>query len=254
MAEKTSSSTSATSNPISPLNPMLEAWRAAFGDIDDLNWETLANDLLPQLPPEFVQEVVKSADVSTFPPGPIVTKELAAEAPKTPQKKRAPKRKVTFSQSVIAPPLSRTRTISHAPPTPPPTFAPSSFSTPIPAPPAPASKAKKRSCLKKPDCPTLSAPCVSRLSTSPPTFPPALSVSESLVYLLDSYDTLVSPLIPPPANPSPACQILHRALYRKQFTISAQALLQSHKEPIISLDQLIPIFHAACGKCNVTLA
>ena len=241
--------TCASTSTTTTNNLLTDAWDKAFGDLTDDEIENIATDLLAQLPP--------------------AAGEAKAKAKAKRRKRVRSNDKKKRSRTIASQPIP-TLVTTHA--LPPPNFAVPRPITrkpkqrkldfpQLPPPPAPTTSLLPAAPLPLPPLPT-SAPPFSFESVTSLTpeliatlpiesFPP-LSVDEALDYVLDSFDSLLAPLIPPPSVLTPACMPLRRALYRRQFSTEAVKLIH-HNQPITSLDSLIPIIQASCAKCNILL-
>lgn len=78
-------------------------------------------------------------------------------------------------------------------------------------------------------------------------------ISDPLSFILESFDTLISPQIQNVPNASSASLALRRSLYRKHFATEASKELASLTEPIRSIEQLIPVIISSSGKCGLVL-
>ena len=219
------------------LTPPLEESNAALEDIDERNWDDVANDELPQLPPPLHPlEVIKEAGV-----------EPVAETPKTP-KKRGPRRNVALPTIVATPNTRSHRRTSH----------------PCSPPPTPRKPISAHSDALISHTTSLTS-CQRYIDFSNPSPPSAListshavsssfSIEDLHSYVLDVFDSIISPLIPPPPEPTPSSHAIRRTLFRKQFSNETLKLIHNPIKPITSLDDLIPLIQMACTHSNLFLA
>jgi len=213
------------------MNPVLEAWKAAFGDISDLNWDTTANEqasLVPVAAAATTKTKSRSKKPSALESSALATFPSSQAASSLPINVRP----VT---SVIAPHIAGT-------------VFDSERMQPI----------RKRAPRKKPAAESTLTTSTAFTSPSanlpvPASFSSSLSDDDALSFILDSFDSMIAPHIQNPPGSSPADIALRRHLYRKQFNLESFKLLHSLHEPIISVEQLIPLIHSACAKCNIVL-
>ena len=249
-----------TSGSATTTNPFELASIQAFGDLTDAEWAEIGNAILPQLPPLVDEQLVpqppppsKRKRVRSTTSHPVRTTGLqsgvhvaAAPIARKRSRPKAPSK---------APPRSHSRTHAVVHPHPPSTPA---RAHPLPhseLPPPIPRKPKTHSSKRKLDCAPPSFPISSDALILPSsTLTSSFSVDDALSYILDAYDSIISPLIPPPANPTPACHALRRALYRKLFSTESLKLIHLLGHPITSLDELIPIIQTACAKSNLLFA
>jgi hypothetical protein len=78
-------------------------------------------------------------------------------------------------------------------------------------------------------------------------------ISDPLSFILDSFDTMILPLIQNTPNASSGSLALRRSLYRKHFATEASKELASQTQPIRSIEELIPIIISSSGKCGLVL-
>ena len=233
----------ATSNNFM-LTPPLEESNAALEDIDERNWDDVANDELPQLPPPLHPlEVIKEAGVEPF-----------AETPKTP-KKRGPRKKAA-TPTIVATPNTRShaRTSQHCNPPPTPRKPKSAPTDALFSHPKLLTSSQRHIDLSYPSPALSSSQRHIDFSSPSPTPSSSFSVEELHSYVLDAFDSIISPLIPPPPEPTPSSHVVRRTLFRKQFSNEALTLIHHPSKPITSLDDLIPIIQIACARSNLFLA
>ena len=227
------------------INPTVELSHTALDDIDEpalddigeMNWSVLVNELLPQPPAALPPlQVVEEAAVEPF-----------AETLKTP-KNRDPRRKFATPTTFATPNTrshARTSLYVKPPPTPrKPKSAPSdaliSHSTPL-------ASSQHHIDFSSPAPPEAPISLSASLSSS-------VSVEDLHSYVLDAFDSIISPLIPPPPEPTPSSHVIRRTLFRKQFSNETLTLIHHPSKPITSLDDLIPIIQIACASANLFLS
>ena len=218
-----------------PKDIIAQAWTAAFGDISDLNWDTMAREAPAAAAASHTG--VRAVTSVIAPPLSASVIDSVTRPKRTNRSKRA-----TTSCS-LAPTSSSLAPTSSS-------LAPASCSlAPASSLLAPASQfLAPTSSLLAPSsfiAPPLTSSCV--ISTLP-------AIQDPLAYLLETFDSLIAPQLPNPADSTASSCALRRCMYRKQFSIEASRILQSHKDPITSVEQLIPLVHATCAKCNILLA
>ena len=89
--------------------------------------------------------------------------------------------------------------------------------------------------------------------TSSTHAPDSFTLDQSLSYVLESFDSLIGPQLPAPPNSTASSMALRRCLYRKQFNLEAFKHLTSLKDPITSVEQLVPVINSSCVKCGIVL-
>jgi len=254
--EETTTSGSATTTNLFDL-----ACKQAFGDLTDEEWSEIGNSILPQIPPLVDEQLpapppppTKRKRARSTTSHPVRTSGLqsgvhVAAAPIA--RKRPRPRPKSHSKASRSHSRSHAIANSHPPSTP-------ACTRPLPHPELPPPlphKSQAHSTKRKLDCPPRSLPISSDALILPSSsLPSSFSVDDALSYILDAYDSTISPLIPPPANPSPACHALRRALYRKLFSTESLKLIHHLGHPITSLDEFIPLIQAACAKSNLLFA
>ena len=214
------------------LTPPLEESNAALDDIDERNWDALASELMLQPP-------------ASLPPSQLfkqVVVEPFAETPKTP-KKRGPRRKVAPHTTVATP---NTRSHAHTP-------------LPFQPPPTPRkpNSAPSHALISHSATHASSQRHIAFSNTATPDVlisPSSFSIEDLNSYVLDVFDSIISPLIPPPPEPTPSSHVIRRTLFRKQFSNETLTLIHHPSKPITSLDDLIPIIQIACASANLFLS
>ena len=77
--------------------------------------------------------------------------------------------------------------------------------------------------------------------------------NDALMFILDSYDTLISPNITHPTNTNISLITIRRNIYRKQFHAEAVRLLHALISLTPSVDDLVQVIHHACASCGLML-
>ena len=209
-----------------------EAWKAMCGDISDLNWESILNEI-----PSNQTLVTPQKDFS-FQSAPTMS-----SAPTSTTSTSQKSTKVRKCGNVIAPHICGTvldternqQLKAKKPPRKKPTPKPE-VALPPPPPPSPSR------CTP-----------ASSASGSIVTFPD-YNPDHSLAFILDSFDSLISPQIPYPLSATQSNIALRRSLYRKMFQEEAFKILHSSHIPLTSVDQLLAVVYAATAKCGISLA
>ena len=76
---------------------------------------------------------------------------------------------------------------------------------------------------------------------------------DALSFILDTYDTLISPHITHPPNSNASLIAIRRNIYRKQFNAEVLRLIHATNAPAPSVDELVHIVHLACTSCGLIL-
>ena len=76
---------------------------------------------------------------------------------------------------------------------------------------------------------------------------------DALTFILDTYDTLISPHITHPPNSNASLIAIRRNIYCKQFKAEALRLILANKLLTPSVADLVRITHLACTSCGLIL-
>ena len=96
---------------------------------------------------------------------------------------------------------------------------------------------------------TAPRPLTESAAPPPPLAPapcPVRTHDDALSFILDTYDTLISPHITHPPNANASLIAIRRNIYRKQFNAEVLRLIHATSAPTLSVDDLVRITHLAC--------
>ena len=120
-----------------------------------------------------------------------------------------------------------------------------------------ATPPKKKRTQKKTAAPPAPPPLViSPHTPRPPLMPtpcPVRTHDDSLAFILETYDSLISPQITHPANANTSLIAIRRRIYSKQFNAEVLRLLHASNSPTPSVDDLTNIVNQACAICGLIL-
>ena len=100
-------------------------------------------------------------------------------------------------------------------------------------------------------------PALTETAARPPPLAPAPSNvrthDDALSFILDTYDSLISPHITHLPNSNASLIAIRRNIFRKQFNAEAFRLIHANKSLTPSVDYLVRIMHLACTSCGLIL-